>query len=83
MLKVDSFRTGSILLFGLFFYDIWWVFGTKVVCDIHYFLGQIVEADARFIDGQCRNQPRPPHKDPLAKVDYILLEKWEHDARPR
>jgi minor histocompatibility antigen H13 len=33
-LKVDSFRTGSILLSGLFFYDIWWVFGTKVVGDI-------------------------------------------------
>ncbi len=32
MLKLDSFKTGIILLFGLFFYDIWWVFGTKVVC---------------------------------------------------
>ncbi len=31
ILKVDSFKTGSILLSGLFFYDIWWVFGTKVV----------------------------------------------------
>ncbi|KAH9998450.1 signal peptide peptidase-domain-containing protein [Russula compacta] len=34
MLKVDSFRTGSILLFGLFFYDIWWVFGTKVMVSV-------------------------------------------------
>ena len=33
-LKVDSFKTGCILLSGLFFYDIWWVFGTTVVCDI-------------------------------------------------
>jgi hypothetical protein len=33
-LKVDSFKTGSILLSGLFLYDIWWVFGTTVVCDI-------------------------------------------------
>lgn len=32
MLKLDSFKTGSILLSGLFFYDIWWVFGTNVVC---------------------------------------------------
>jgi len=32
LLKLDSFKTGSILLSGLFFYDIWWVFGTKVVC---------------------------------------------------
>ncbi|GAA6064332.1 hypothetical protein JCM10212_003577 [Sporobolomyces blumeae] len=26
---VDSFATGSILLAGLFLYDIWWVFGSK------------------------------------------------------
>jgi minor histocompatibility antigen H13 len=31
ILKLDSFRTGFILLSGLFFYDIWWVFGTDVV----------------------------------------------------
>jgi minor histocompatibility antigen H13 len=29
--KLDTFRTGCILLAGLFIYDIWWVFGTKVV----------------------------------------------------
>jgi len=28
---MDSFRTGLILLGGLFLYDIWWVFGTNVV----------------------------------------------------
>lgn len=32
LLRIDSFKTGSILLSGLFFYDIWWVFGTEVVC---------------------------------------------------
>lgn len=31
LFKIDSFKTGSILLGGLFFYDIWWVFGTEVV----------------------------------------------------
>lgn len=31
LLKIDSFKTGSILLGGLFLYDIWWVFGTEVV----------------------------------------------------
>jgi hypothetical protein len=31
LLKIDSFQTGSILLGGLFFYDVWWVFGTEVV----------------------------------------------------
>lgn len=30
-LTIDSFKTGSILLSGLFLYDIWWVFGTEVV----------------------------------------------------
>jgi minor histocompatibility antigen H13 len=31
LLKLDSFKTGSILLSGLFVYDVWWVFGTDVV----------------------------------------------------
>lgn len=31
LLKIDSFKTGAVLLAGLFFYDIWWVFGTEVV----------------------------------------------------
>ncbi|KAI0254114.1 signal peptide peptidase-domain-containing protein [Lactifluus subvellereus] len=34
MLKIDSFRTGSILLSGLFLYDVWWVFGTKVMVSV-------------------------------------------------
>jgi len=34
MLKLDSFKTGSILLSGLFFYDIWWVFGTQVMVSV-------------------------------------------------
>ena len=39
MLKIDSFKTGGILLSGLFLYDICWVFGTKVVRPILSFLG--------------------------------------------
>lgn len=31
LLKLDSFKTGTALLSGLFIYDIWWVFGTPVV----------------------------------------------------
>lgn len=30
-LTIDSFKTGCILLSGLFLYDVWWVFGTEVV----------------------------------------------------
>ncbi|KAI9463548.1 signal peptide peptidase-domain-containing protein [Lactarius psammicola] len=33
-LKIDSFRTGSILLSGLFIYDVWWVFGTTVMVSV-------------------------------------------------
>ncbi|KAH6913847.1 signal peptide peptidase-domain-containing protein [Coprinopsis sp. MPI-PUGE-AT-0042] len=34
LLKLDSFKTGSILLSGLFLYDIWWVFGTEVMVKV-------------------------------------------------
>ncbi|VDC03596.1 unnamed protein product [Peniophora sp. CBMAI 1063] len=34
MMKLDSFKTGCILLSGLFLYDIWWVFGTKVMVSV-------------------------------------------------
>ncbi|KAH0589439.1 Minor histocompatibility antigen H13 [Termitomyces sp. J132] len=34
LLKIDSFTTGAILLTGLFFYDIWWVFGTEVMVKV-------------------------------------------------
>ncbi|GAA6053012.1 hypothetical protein JCM3770_002382 [Rhodotorula araucariae] len=31
LLYLDSFATGSVLLAGLFLYDVWWVFGSKAV----------------------------------------------------
>ncbi|KAJ7497283.1 peptidase A22B, signal peptide peptidase [Mycena latifolia] len=34
LLKIDSFRTGCILLAGLFVYDVWWVFGTEVMVKV-------------------------------------------------
>ncbi|KAF8993675.1 peptidase A22B, signal peptide peptidase [Cyathus striatus] len=34
LLKLDSFKTGAILLSGLFFYDVWWVFGTVVMVKV-------------------------------------------------
>ncbi|KAG6330671.1 hypothetical protein ID866_8418 [Astraeus odoratus] len=33
-MKLDSFRTGCILLSGLFFYDIYWVFGSKLMLEV-------------------------------------------------
>lgn len=34
LLKIDSFKTGCILLSGLFFYDVYWVFGTDVMVTV-------------------------------------------------
>lgn len=34
LLKVDSFKTGTVLLSGLFLYDIYWVFGTRVMVEV-------------------------------------------------
>lgn len=34
MLSLDSFQTGSIMLSGLFLYDIFWVFGTNVMVSV-------------------------------------------------
>ncbi|KAJ6625663.1 peptidase A22B, signal peptide peptidase [Mycena sp. CBHHK59/15] len=34
LLKIDSFKTGCILLSGLFLYDVWWVFGTEVMVKV-------------------------------------------------
>lgn len=34
MIHLDSFITGSILLFSLFLYDIFWVFGTDVMVTV-------------------------------------------------
>ncbi|CAG8500360.1 819_t:CDS:10 [Paraglomus occultum] len=34
MLSLDSFKTGVVLLSGLFLYDIFWVFGTEVMVSV-------------------------------------------------
>ncbi|KAK7045582.1 hypothetical protein VNI00_007414 [Paramarasmius palmivorus] len=34
LLKLDSFKTGCVLLSGLFLYDIYWVFGTRVMVEV-------------------------------------------------
>ncbi|PPR07823.1 hypothetical protein CVT24_003100 [Panaeolus cyanescens] len=34
LLRLDSFKTGCILLCGLFVYDVWWVFGTEVMVKV-------------------------------------------------
>jgi hypothetical protein len=34
MFALPSFKTGAILLSGLFFYDVFWVFGTDVMVTV-------------------------------------------------
>jgi presenilin-like A22 family membrane protease len=34
VLRLDGFKTGGALLIGLFFYDIFWVFGTPVMVTV-------------------------------------------------
>jgi minor histocompatibility antigen H13 len=46
LLKLDSFFTGTILLGGLFFYDIWFVFFTKVVRPFFPTCNKIWRSDA-------------------------------------
>lgn len=56
MMKLDSFKTGCILLSGLFLYDIWWVFGTKVVSVILWdVLGTVKLTITCTLDGQRRH----------------------------
>lgn len=45
LLALDSFRTGMILLSGLFLYDIYFVFGTKVMVTVRGLLYVLNQAD--------------------------------------
>jgi len=47
-IKLDTFRSGCILLAGLFIYDVWWVFGTKVVSHSKYAKIEIQASNTRW-----------------------------------
>lgn len=66
LLKLDSFKTGCVLLSGLFIYDIWWVFGTEVVCHLGRSVKQLL-ADIHS-DGKSGHLARRSHQNPLAKI---------------
>lgn len=70
LLKIDSFKTGGILLLRSFplryMVGVWDESGTT----IPLVLGRsVVETDGGNVDGQRRHQPRPPHEDTLAQVN--------------
>jgi minor histocompatibility antigen H13 len=50
LVSVGAFRNAAIMLCGLFFYDVWWVFGTDVMVTV-----------AKGVDGPIKLLfPRPP-----------------------
>ena len=50
LVSVGAFRNAAIMLGGLFFYDVWWVFGTDVMVTV-----------AKGVDGPIKLLfPRPP-----------------------
>ena len=57
LLKLDSFKTGCVLLSGLFLYDIWWVFGTEVVSNKLFSPCAHVNVGCIPPDGQGCNEP--------------------------
>jgi len=57
LVQVDSFLTGSVVLGGLFVYDIWWVFGTEVVSTLCVHKGPLTLAYGLiYKDGQSGNK---------------------------
>jgi len=57
VISLGSFQTGAILLAGLFFYDIFWVFGTDVMMTV----ATKVEAPVKFL---YTAPPPPPGAEP-------------------
>jgi minor histocompatibility antigen H13 len=49
LIALDSFITGSILLAGLFVYDVWWVFGSQ-----HVFGDNVMVEVATSFDGPIK-----------------------------
>ena len=58
---------------------VWDQSGTTIPLVLWYGLA---ETDGGNVDGQRRDQPRPPHEDTLAKVNHVLLGTRDHDAWP-
>ncbi|BGP55522.1 hypothetical protein JCM8202v2_003127 [Rhodotorula sphaerocarpa] len=65
LIALDSFRTGSILLAGLFIYDVWWVFGSQ-----HVFGDNVMVKVATSFEGPIKIVfPR----NLAAQTDFTLL----------
>jgi len=71
MVKVDSFKTGTILLAGLFVYDVWWVFGTEVVCLLLFGCLDNLTADM-CTDGQSSNDAGRADQIVVAEINPVV-----------
>jgi len=61
--SLGTYKTGAILLIGLFFYDIFWVFGTEVMVTV-----------AKSLDGPIKILfPRSLERNADGKIDLSLL----------
>ncbi len=76
MVKIDSFRTGTILLAGLFVYDVWWVFGTEVVCLLLFGSGRQIKSLDNLTadmctDGQSGNDAGRADQIVVAEIYFV------------
>lgn len=69
VISLGSFQTGAILLAGLFFYDIFWVFGTDVMMTV----ATKVEAPVKFLyTAPPSAQPRDYNFSVLGLGDVVI-----------
>ena len=66
LIQLNSVSTGAILLGGLFFYDVFWVFGTNVMVSV----ARNFEAPVKRIFFHIPSFSSPPPPPPL---QYALL----------
>lgn len=79
LLKIDSFKTGCVLLSGLFLYDIWWVFGTEVVSQPLPALNSFTSDDI-LSDGKSGDHAGRPDQTSVAQVVGVFHRKGLHNA---
>ena len=80
LLKLDSFKTGCILLSGLFVYDVWWVFGTDVVREFDLVDWREVLNMKDCLDGESGDDARCADQASVAEIATVRGPKRVHDA---
>ena len=68
-ISLGSYKTGAILLVGLFFYDIFWVFGTEVMVSV----AKGVDGPIKLLFPRSFKQVRPRPSPPASAVARKIL----------